>query len=120
MPEEIQRPKVGDPIWIFDDNHRVYQKGKLGPVWREKWRKRLIIGETSRSWLVGCSMNSPYPTKISKKGPHHGVAFSESEIDEAAYIEENRYRISEAVRYVRDANVLRKVAELIGYKEPTK
>ena len=112
-------PKVGDPIWLFDDNRRVYRADKSGPIWREKWRKMLIVGETSRSWLADHSTTSRYPTKIAKKGPFHGVAFSEDEINEAAYVEDNRYQISEAVRYVRDATVLRKVAELIGYKERT-
>ena len=112
-------PKVGDPVWLFDDNYRVYRPDKSGPIWREKWRKRLIVGETSRSWLVGYSTTSRTQTKVAKKGPFCGVAFSEEEIDEAAWVEENRYRINESMRYVRDATVLRKVAELIGYKERT-
>lgn len=112
--------KIGDSVWFFDVNRRVYKQDQNGcsvggPIWREHWRKELVIGETSRSWLVGHKYDL---TKLPKKGdwPRDWVA-SEAEVNDREWVEHHRYRISRAIDSIRDASTLRKIAELIGYEE---
>lgn len=100
-------------VWVFDQNRRVYPKdGNGGPIPREHWRKRKVVGETSRSWVL------EYGTKVPKKNPHWGFLFSETELDEWCWDKENRYKITVWIndRAVNTAT-LRKVADLIGYRE---
>ena len=105
--------KVGDTIWRFDGSRRIYNDKNAGPIYREHWVETVIQGETSRSWLVG--MFRTY--KVPKKGPHPGWAFSQKEVDDDCWVRCNRYKIEKSVAMVSNADVLRKVAELIGWKE---
>lgn len=103
-------------IWIFDQNRRVYRKDKNGipsgpPIWRERWRKATVVGETSRSWITNFS------EKIPKKGCNKRmVCFSEKELDRLSYVEENRRKISDIVICL-DYSRLKQVADICGYKE---
>lgn len=100
---------IGSTIWIFDQNRRVYRDNRSRPVYREYWRPIKITSETTRSWIT------EWGQKIPKKGEHHGVCFTEKEVDDKSWVEENRYKISEAVNRMRDAETLRAVAKLAGY-----
>lgn len=120
---------IGSIIWWWDVNLRVYHKDQAGrsvggSIWREHWRPREVIGETSRSWLIGRHYDEkpPFVRRVLYKLPKDkplpaGYAVSEAEIDEKAWAVENQYAISEAVRRADDVGLLRKVAELIGYVE---
>lgn len=109
--------KVGDTIWKFDQNRRVYPKaapGRIwpdgGPIWREHWRQVEITGETRVSWLTGWG-------KCPKKGRDVGVwAFTQLEIDEQTYVHDHAYRIADAVKRCQDPNALRTIADIVGYK----
>lgn len=110
---------IGSTIWIFDINRRVYpprEKGRVSgaPIWREHWRPVKITGETSRSWLT------EYGEKVPKKGANpHFVAFTREEIDRAAWVQDNRYRIVREIEGISDHDTLRKIAEVIGYQPPS-
>ncbi len=102
--------------WVFDEDRRVYGKDERGhstggPIYREHWEKREIIGETRVSWLL------KYGGKVKKKG-QWGVAFSQEEVDRNVWEHENAYRLSELVRR-QPYEVLRKIADLIGFTETT-
>lgn len=112
--EQGKQVSIGDPVWVFDINVRKYRKDENGrsfggPIWREHWRQQEIVGETRRSWITNCG------TKIPKSGAN-GVAFSLEEIEREAFIQENRHRIADGVRGVKDYDLLKKIADLIGYK----
>lgn len=102
-------------VWIFDENRRIYAKGKVSsPIWREHWRKYEVIGETSRSWIVGY-----YDTKIPKKNPDPDkYCFSLSELEQKVWMHDHRYKIAELIR-CGDINygALCVAAQAIGYKE---
>ena len=110
--------KIGDPVWVFYENHRVYRPARPGedgfrggPIWRAHWQKQTVVGETARSWVLGDG------SKVPKKGADHGLfAFSEADIDKRAWVHENRHHISRVVGLIEDHDLLRKVAELIGYE----
>lgn len=96
--------------WVFDQNRRVYPKGERGggPIWREHWRRVEIVGETSRSWVTECGR------KVSKKGGS-GISFSQEEIDQQAWIQDNRHKIGDRVERCRDFKVMKAIADLVGY-----
>ena len=106
--------KIMRDVWVFDINYRVYQKDENGrsygsPIWREHWRKQKILGDTKRSWITYGG------AKIPKKGGK-GIAFSEEEIDRAAYVYDHKYKIAESVKAIGDFDMLKKIADLIGYR----
>lgn len=114
-------PQVGDTVWVFDINRRIYQKpppGKIypegGPIYREHWVAKKIIGETSRSWLVEPTWR---PVKISKRGPHHGICFSIKDVDDACWKNEHAHKIIgslSANRLTKDQLLV--IADMSGYK----
>ncbi|MBX9604649.1 MAG: hypothetical protein K2Y51_00390 [Gammaproteobacteria bacterium] len=117
--------KIGDTVYFFDVNYRVYPPKKPGdmfysgpPIYRKHWREREIVGETSRSWVVG-----PLTTKIPKKGPPpRGWLYSPEDVERNVWINDHRRNIVRAVEKI-DARapggyeLLRQMAELVGYKE---
>ena len=106
---------IGDTIWLFDGNHRVYTTGRHAPDYRSHWRPLPIIGETTRSWIV-----EPWgrAVKVPKTGEHRGWAFSQAEVDDACYLDAHRWRIIEKVKaYTLTAAQLRQIAAVVGYQE---
>lgn len=110
--------KVGDTVWVFDQNRRIYPKDRQGgPIWSEHWRPEKITGETSRSWIIG--NHAWTQKKLPKKGAApFRVAYSQEEIDKAAWVHDNRYRLSHEIDRCEDYDTLKKVAELVGYRLP--
>jgi hypothetical protein len=112
--------KVGDTVWVFDKNRRVYPPRVVGdggfrfPIWREHWQPLKVVGETSRSWLLDGWDKLKVP-KVN--ADPRRFAFSQAEIDEQAWLHENHYRIISKIQYSSDTQLFREIAALIGYKE---
>jgi hypothetical protein len=109
---ERTAPKVGDTIWVFDENRRVYARDEKGhsvgrPIWRECWRPVPIRGETKVSWVTD------FGAKINKKSPGDRVAFSEADIDRAAYVEDARQNLRRRVEWCRDYETLKAIEALL-------
>jgi hypothetical protein len=107
--------KVGDSVWVFDVNHRVYEDNNgnrtSSPVWLQHWRERKIESETSRSWVLNY-----FGKKIPKKGYDcRDVCFSMEEVLDRAWVHDNQYKIESAIRGLSHEK-LREVAMVIGYK----
>lgn len=103
--------KVGDNVFIFDENRRFYDKNSPeypGAIYRGHFREVTIDGETKQSWLIG----KHNPQKFPKKS--HNL-YSAKQVDEECWVHIHRHKIS---RLVADANMnqLVKIAEIIGYK----
>jgi hypothetical protein len=128
--------KIGDSVWIFDSNHRVYPKPEPGhsyagggPIYREHWRERFIIGETSRSWLIGyrrdgtpvhsrIKVAKTLPGSIHCSGRGYGpskIAYSWTEVEADVWAHGHRYPIVRMVERC-DGETLKQVAALIGYE----
>jgi hypothetical protein len=111
--------KIGDTVWWFDQNCRVYPPAPPGsstqfgrsPIWRKHWRAEEIVAETSRSFVTKGG------TKLPKKGPvPRGWATSQTQIDREGWVQEHRNRIAQLVS-VLEFSDLRKVAKVLDYKE---
>lgn len=92
--------KIGDRFWVWDAAFT-------------KFREVEIFGETSRSWLYGAKWR---PSKAPKSKPF-SVFFTREMIDLDEWVSNNRYLIARMVE-LQSHDVLRKVAEIIGYVEP--
>ena len=104
--------KIGDTVFMFDINRRKYGPDRSGPVYREHFYPVTVTGETSRSWIVGPNYA---PIKVSKKNPWAVLATTEM-VEEAVWVETNRYKIERAVGALRDADKLRQIAAIVGYQ----
>lgn len=109
---------IGKEIWYFDINRRVYQKGPDGrswgsPIWAEHWTPCKIVGETSKSWIT-----DHWDKKIAKKNHDRTQwALSKEELDLQIWAHEHCHKIAQEVEILnQNPEILRKVAELIGYK----
>jgi hypothetical protein len=121
MSDQAEQEKKYPDIWYFDQNRRIYPRDANGrpfgsPIWREHWVKLQIVGETSRSWVPRFGKKIPKSEAVRKENRMSQYAFSEEEIDRLAFIQ-NRHRIATKVSNCQDYETLRKVAELIGFKE---
>lgn len=109
-------------IWRMDLNRRVYPRDANGratgcSIYREHWVKEEVLGETSRSWLIGYKHN---PTKIPKSGPlPYGYRWTEAEVDDACWMHDNQHAIARAVQDCRDVAKVRAVAEILGLEGVT-
>lgn len=113
---------VGKKIWHLNPMNRVYEKDAKGhstggPIYAAYWQEVDVIGETSRSWLVGYKFN---PTKIAKKdlasGMLRGYKVTREEVDKDIFMNTHQHKIVSKVSDIRDYETLKAVADLIGYK----
>ena len=122
--------KIGDTVWLFDINCRVYPpKGNDGrsygaPIYREHWRPVPITGENRASWEIGRYGSFPKKKPADKaflatymKNGYGGyrVALSVQEVNDDVWKYAHGFRIADLVKNC-DAATLRKVAELVGFK----
>ena len=119
--EWLKNLKIGDTVYYFDENHRVYPEKKPGeryshgaPIYREHFRATKIEGETTKSWIT-----SGWGNKYSKKegtrgGDYHGnTIYSEQEVEDRIFINENHFKLSEAVMRCQDVEKMRKIKEIL-------
>lgn len=119
MSDTIKVPgiKVGDKFFMHDINRRVYRRDEAGratggPTFRGHFYEVTIDGETSRSWLVG----QWKPTKVPKSNPF-SILYTEEMIDDAEWVSEHGPRIARYVQGISNADLLRRLADLIGYEK---
>lgn len=110
--------KIGDEIFYYDENHRVYEKDSNGrsfggPIFKEHFRRGIITGETRDYWLI-----DSWGMRIKKKPVDlkFGV-LTQEQVEDLVWLAVNRYKLVEKIKYSNDIVILKKIAELIGYKE---
>ena len=110
---------IGPSVWVFDGNCRSYRRdagGRAygGPIYRDQWVEKKVVGETPRNWLVGSEHN---PTKIPKRGPHHKVCFSLDAVDDLCWINDHRRGIRDKLTDA-TADQLRAIAAILDFIPP--
>ena len=107
--------KINDKVWIFDINHRVYESGDSTPVFRKHFVECYIIGETTQSWILAPSMDWSinFGIKYKKKNPIKEIYESQEEIDNACWINDNRYNLSEKIHRCNNYEILSKINKLL-------
>lgn len=115
--------KVGDTIYQFDENHRVYPRDDSGratggAIYAEFFIPHVIKSETKQSWLSGYRgedrVNKKTMREAGRSGFHGHQWFTEEGRAAQIWLHEHRQPI---VRALEHANVeqLRRVAEIVGY-----
>ena len=96
--------------WIFDENNRVYTRDdgtkSTAPIWRKHWVFTEIVGETRKFWVTN------YRRKINKVD-NAGICYSAEDLDKKVWVNENKRRLSEKVRYLGDYETLKKISDLL-------
>jgi hypothetical protein len=113
--------KLGDTIYVYESCGRQERDFEHH---LSKWRAYTIASETKVSWIAKLGQWSE--VKIDKKtGQPRGdirVATSHEEItkswEDDRWTSIYKYRVMDRLRFVQDPEVVRKIAELIGY-DPT-
>jgi hypothetical protein len=118
--------KVGDTVFVFDENRRVYsqptaeerKRGKLYGeiIYRRHFGEYKIVGETPRSWIVGTPGFQNCDMKFPKKRDMLHRFYSDAEVDDAVWVHENRHKLALFLNTL-DADKLREVAKLVGYND---
>ena len=120
--------QIGDKVWIFDNNHRIYEDDKGNklsgaPWYRGHFVERYILGETKQSWIIGYEndcVDYRFNLKVNKKtmivnGHALGTKLylSEEEINQACWMQENSYKITQRLQRCNDYNILKQVEKLL-------
>ena len=118
--------KVGDVIWRFDTNHRVYKRPanmrdpEYGvPIYRAYWVPVHITGETTRSWIT---VYGKVP-KHGKEMRRAGWALTQQAVDEDCWVEHHMHRLQRAMSCSLSkynpgvAERMRAIMAAIDYKE---
>lgn len=122
--------QIGQRVWVFEVNRRIYSKAPEGQLWSggsliysEHFVERAVVGETSRSWIIGDGKR-PQSTWIQFKVPkgkngcnQHGtrVIYSDEQKDADIWLHDHRYEIVRMVERA-DPRTIVEVGKLVGYK----
>lgn len=117
--------KVGDTLFQFDENHRVYrhdEKGRPlgGPVYSEHFVPFTIRGETKFSWLTGYRGDIKVNKKTLRSSADRGYLphqwYTVEERDGMLWLAEHRHKI---IRRLEGATLdqLKQVAAIVGYQD---
>jgi hypothetical protein len=111
--------QVGDVVYSFDPNRRVYPKqdgsrfSGSGPIYREHFRPLHIVGEKGRSWLISSTPDGKYPSKVGKTKASFLTA---EQVDADCWINSHRHNICNLLQNCSNADTLKAVATLLGYQ----
>lgn len=121
--EEI---KIGSKFWMFDGNRRKYKKDHFGgPIYERHFFEVQVIGETSRSWIIGHIgynqeiFKAPKSDPFKSKGSEFGLVkkiFTEKMKDDDIWVNSHKIEIIDRLRMTKDADLFKRIAKEIGYK----
>lgn len=110
MKKKEYKMKIGDKVWLFDWNRRVYDKNEKGlsgePIYEKHFYEAEITGETSRSWIINGE-------RYSKK-TLLGIYTDEQKADKI-WDHLHRYNIIEKVRQC-SIEKLKQISMILNYK----
>ena len=114
---------VGDTLWRFDINRRVYPRDKkghqTGPIYSEHFESHKIGSETPQSWLItdgyGVVKVNKKTMKSSSRNGWGYHWFTDDDREDAIWLHENKHHIINIIQNA-DSSLLRTVAAAIGYQ----
>ncbi len=119
MTKKLDKFKVGDTAWAKGD---PYRRPVLWTEYRvlERTKTGYVIQRPGVSYVSSFAGNVFYkPETVSAIKVNRGDYLTTQEKEDWVWAKEHRYKISDQVERV-DAALLRKVAEVIGYKPEAK
>jgi hypothetical protein len=113
--------KIGDTVWVWDGNVRVYKDKGGGPDFRSSFVAHVITAETKASWLLDGEYSDAL--KVDKKtlllrganlyGKNREIYTSAEQVDSAVFVHDEIGKIVDAVRQCHSAEKLRAIQELL-------
>ena len=101
-------------LFYFDQNSRVYEmngKKSNSPFYRGYFRPIEVIGENDKEFICKYGVINKR-SKMYSSGRGKFKTYTEQEMEDEIYVEENRHALSERVRKS-NANVLRQIETLL-------
>jgi hypothetical protein len=114
--------KVGDTIYQFDVNRRRYEGSGLSAkiIYKEHFTSSVITGETKQSWLVKEYGRETRVNKAAMQSSNGRYSpsqwYTEEGMKDNIWWHDNYYKLESVLRGC-SVEQLKKIAELIGYKE---
>jgi hypothetical protein len=113
--------KVGDMVYTFDSNHRVYVKnekgyGVGGPIYSEHFQPVEIIGENEKEFLTSRGTINKRSKKLKFGNGWYSEIYTEEERAAAIWKNEHVYKLTRAVERCDDITKLKQIAEIVGYR----
>ena len=105
--------RVGAIVFTFDENRRYYVRDNRDRNISGMMLKRYcfgaftVIGETRMSWVLSNRDKAP------KRNPANFYGIDD--VEDWLWVHDHRWRIESHIGTIKDAAVLRQIADLIGY-----
>ncbi len=110
---------IGQTVWLFDGNRRQYDK-QSRMIYRAHFLPVKIVSETPMSWVCERDFKINKKTRELRQpdkggwfGWQRGVCWSEAEVDDACFVNENRHIIADRVGRCHDVTVLKQIGILL-------
>lgn len=109
--------KIGQTIYIFDENHRIYKDSSSAPIYREHFRPYTIISETTNEFICN-SRKINKRSGLFKHTPKFKPVkiYTELKMNDNVWEQDNRYKIIDIIKRT-DIATLKTIAKLINYQE---
>ncbi len=112
---KISKLTIGDIVYYFDGNYRVYEKNgvkKSSPYEEDYYRPLKVVAETEREYILDYGTINKRSNLLTLGKTKHKYFMNKERLDEI-YLSENGYKIADKIRYLRDANKLKKIEEIL-------
>lgn len=116
--------KIGDTVYLFDSNQRVYSEvteaeKAQGKIWgdliyRGHFSPLKITGETTGTWLLERRMVVNKKTLNERKTAFgQRRVFTAAQMEDKIYLHDNAQRIARAVEFCNNVNLLKQIDALL-------
>lgn len=113
---ELAPLKIGDTVWFFDVNRRIYKDHEL--IYREHFVPLKIVGENKMSWLLEHGHKCKKGTlTISAQGFGEYHFYRQDDMEKRIYLHNHRHKIAAAISDLKNVDLLREIAKSIGYDD---
>jgi len=109
--------KIGDTLYRFDGNRRVYGSGMRGaPIYREHFQPLKIIGENKVSWILENNWKAKKKDLSSARAFQFGGRgfFTEEDMEADIWRKDHRYAIRDLLDKA-PTDQLKQIAAILGY-----
>lgn len=119
---------IGQKLYRHDGNYRHYENDdgtrSAGPIFIKSFRTYYVVGETKRSYLITYNENpSTYQLLRATKLPKmdelqwHGYLETWKQVEDAAWVNDNAYRIARRVPGHMSKDQLQRIEAIIDETE---
>lgn len=117
MKASSRKFSVGERVWLFDSNYRILVDGRkrFPPTFAEHYRERIVVDIRRRGYSFATTSDPACIEKVGFEIAEKRYRSDREKIDEV-WAKEHRSTIVSVVEYRCPPEMLRRVAEVIGYE----